>query len=80
MGQQRVDVLAVLADAAAELQKARGQGVADDVRRARAQVAELIAAATEVRDAAWGPGKTDQPHIIRLDNALAALSTNEGGR
>lgn len=44
---------------------------------ARAATAELIAAATEVRDAAWGPDKTDQPHIVRLDAALAALSNME---
>ncbi len=37
-----------------------------------AAVEDLIAAAEEVRDVAWGPGETDQPHIIRLNAALAA--------
>jgi hypothetical protein len=89
MGQQKVDVLAVLDDAAAELQKSRGQGVADDVRRARAAIAELIESAKRTTAAFRAIGANKAPVVpaaLRIDAEAAilaldaALSTTEGGR
>jgi hypothetical protein len=78
MGKQ-IDVLADLRSVV-RIARAASVGVTGNepriaaAERAIAGVAELIAAATEIRDTAWGPGKTDQPHIIRLDAALSTLS------
>lgn len=69
----KVDVLAVIGDAAEVLGRDGYTSIPNDLIAASAQVSELIAAATEVRDAAWGPGKTDQPHILRLDAALSNM-------
>lgn len=43
----------------------------DEIRDA---LIELIGAARNVRNVEWGPGETDQAHIVRLDAALLACS------
>jgi hypothetical protein len=80
MGQQRVDVLAVLDDAAQVMGRDGYSAIPNGLAAARAQVAELIEAASAPvlraapDDRNW---RERGAAFARLD---AALSTNEGGR
>lgn len=67
MSADRIDVLAVMRDAAATLHARGNVGVAANLTEARPAVAELIAAAREVVALECGA------HVARLNIALARV-------